>query len=75
MSTGTVPGDWLTANVTPVFKKNDRSDPSNYQLISLTLICSKVMEHIIYHSVMKHLQQFQILNEFNLDRVTAVKHN
>ena len=30
MSTGTVPGDWLTANVTPVFKKNDRSNPSNY---------------------------------------------
>ena len=59
-----MPSDWLTANVTPVFKKNDGSVPSNYWPISLTSSCSKVMEHVIYHSVMKHLQQFQILNEF-----------
>jgi len=50
--TGTVLGDWLTANVIPIFKKNDRSNPSNYWPISLTSICSKVMEHVIYHSVM-----------------------
>ena len=30
MSTGIVPSDWLTANITPVFKKNNRSNPSNY---------------------------------------------
>jgi len=63
MSTGTIPSDWLTANVTPVFKKNDRSNPSNYRPISLTSVCCKVMEHIIYHSVMEHLQQHQILNQ------------
>jgi len=34
MSTGTVPGDWLAANVTPIFKKNERSNPSNYWPIS-----------------------------------------
>jgi len=60
MSTGIIPGDWLTANVTPVFKKNDRGNPSNYHPISLTSICCKVMEHIIYHTVMEHLKQHQI---------------
>jgi len=30
MSTGIVPSDWLTANIAPVFKKNDRSNPLNY---------------------------------------------
>ena len=64
MSTETVPGDWLTANVTPVFQKNDRSNPSNYQPISLTSIVCKVMEHVIYHSVIEHLQQHQILNQY-----------
>ena len=64
MSTATVPSDWLTANVTPIFKKNNRSNPSNYQPISLTSICCKVMEHIIYHSIMKHLQDHHILNQY-----------
>ena len=30
-STGTLPGDWLTANITPVYKKGSRSIPSNYR--------------------------------------------
>ena len=63
MSTATVPSDWRTANVTPIFKKNDRSNPSNYRPISLTSICCKVMERIIYHSIMKHLQDHHILNQ------------
>ena len=55
MNSGTLPDDWLSANITPVYKKNDRANVSNYRPISLTAICCKVMEHIIYHSVMEHL--------------------
>ena len=53
--TGSIPSDWLLANVTPVFKKINKDLPVNYCPISLTSDCSKVMEHVIYHSIMSHL--------------------
>ena len=40
-----LPNDWLSANIIPVFKKGDKSFPSNYQ--PMTVVCCKVMEHII----------------------------
>ena len=46
----------LTANITLVYKKGSRSIPSNYRPISLTSVCSKVMEHIVFHSIVQHVQ-------------------
>ena len=48
LSSGKIPKDWLTTNITPVFKKGDRGDPSNYRPISLTSVCCKILEHIIH---------------------------
>jgi len=31
-----LPPEWKSAYVTPIFKKDKRSDPSNYRLVSLT---------------------------------------
>jgi hypothetical protein len=50
---GTVPDDWKTAHVTPIFKKGDKSKPSNYRPVSLTSICCKTLEHIIFSHLMK----------------------
>ena len=50
-SSGTVPDLWKKANVTPVFKKNDPSDPSNYRPISLLSAVGKVMEKIVHKYV------------------------
>jgi len=47
MSMGTLPRDWIAANVVPVFKKGDKLLPTNYRPISLTSIVIKVMEKII----------------------------
>jgi len=52
MATGNLPDDWLTANITPVYKKGNRSTSLNYRPISLTAMCCKVLEHIIYHYIM-----------------------
>ena len=48
---GKVPKDWKLANVTPLFKKGDKSDPGNYRPVSLTSITCKILEHIIYSSI------------------------
>ena len=50
--------------MTPVFKKGARSDPSNYRPISLVAICCKTMEHVLSHYIMAHLEQHNILNQF-----------
>ena len=60
--TGILPTDWLTANVVPVYKKGDKSNPVNYRPISLTSICCKTMEHIICHSILDHLNTHTIIN-------------
>ena len=61
--TSSLPNDWLKANICPVYKKGNRSNVTNYRPISLTSICAKIMEHIIYHSIMDHLNQNNILIE------------
>ena len=43
-----IPSDWKKANVVPLFKKGDRAAPSNYRSVSLTCICSKILEHYIF---------------------------
>ena len=58
----TLPQDWLSANITLVFKKGDRSIPVNYRLISLTSVLCKVMEHIIFHHIMSFFASQNILN-------------
>ena len=39
---GRVPKEWKLANVTPLFKKGDKSDPGNYRPVSLTSITCKI---------------------------------
>ena len=63
LNQGYVPDDWKTADVTPIFKKGDRSTPANYRPISLTAACCKVMEHILHSQVMKHLDHHNILSD------------
>ena len=41
----TFPPIWNDANVAPVCKKGERSNPANYMPISLTCIICKTLEH------------------------------
>ena len=49
------------ANIAPIFKKGDRSKPSNYRPVSLTSIISKTLEHTVVSQVMQHLDANSIL--------------
>ena len=62
---GEVPEGWKLANVTPLFKKGDKNDTSNYRPISPTsvCVCSKLLEHILHSKIMKHLENHTILTD------------
>jgi hypothetical protein len=60
---GTAPKDWRKANNVPIFKKGDKSKPANYRPVSLTAICSKILEHIIHSNIMNHLSQNNLLSD------------
>ncbi|MCG8431845.1 MAG: reverse transcriptase family protein [Candidatus Omnitrophica bacterium] len=58
-----VPQQWLEANVIPIYKKNEASDPSNYRPISLTVVVSKVMERILRDSLLQYLLENRLLTK------------
>ena len=61
LRTGDVPQDWRQANITAIFKKEDRSKAVNYRPVSLTSIGCKIMEHIVYRHIIDHLEIHGIL--------------
>ena len=58
LNQGYFPHSWKEANVSPIFKKDDRSLPSNYRPISLLCQAGKVMERCIH----KHLYNYVLSN-------------
>ena len=63
LESGECPTDWRSANVTPIHKKGDRTDPSNYRPVSLTSQVCKVLESIIRKHLLEHLTRNNILRE------------
>ena len=59
---GILPSEWKRANVVPVYKKGDRGRVEDYKPISLTSVSSKILEHIIYRSIMDHFEPHPLLN-------------
>ena len=60
---GDLPQDWLTANIAPIYKKGDKSKPSNYRPVSLTAVTCKVLEHIIHTNIIKHCNTHNIITD------------
>jgi hypothetical protein len=60
---GVLPRQWKDANVTPLFKKGDKSRPGNYRPVSLTSITCKIMEKVVRDSLFEHLDSNGLLTE------------
>ena len=60
-----LPSIWKEANVSPIFKKGDKTDPANYHSISLKcVLCKvpcKVLEHSVASNILRHLTDQNIL--------------
>ena len=55
LETSIYPNVWKLANVTPIFKKDDKQLVKNYQPISLLPICGKLFEKLIFTSLYSYL--------------------
>ena len=49
IETGYFPDSLKEANITPIFKKDDPLDKSNYRPVSILPLISKVIERLIYN--------------------------
>ena len=56
LSCGTLPIDWRTHCVVPVYKSSDKSSVFNYRPISLLSILSKVLERLVYNNIIDYLK-------------------
>ena len=59
---GRLPRDWITANVSPLFKKGSISKATNYRPISLTSIVCKKMESVIKDCIMDDMRHKDLLS-------------
>ena len=62
-TTQQTPEEWRKAYVTPIYKKGKREDPANYRPVSLTCVVSKLMEHIIVSSLMRHMEGNSLIHD------------
>ena len=56
--TGIFPSSLKLGNITPIFKKDDPLDKSNYRPLSILPLLPKVYERIIYNQLSEHSEQF-----------------
>jgi hypothetical protein len=61
LNQGTVPEEWKAANITPLFKKGVRSAAVSYRPVSLTSVCSKILEHIVHSRLISHMDDHEPL--------------
>jgi len=47
--------------VTLIYKKGSKEDPGNYNLVSLTSVPGKIMEHILLDDMLDHMRNERVI--------------
>ena len=58
------PLDWSKMIITPVHKKGNKSDPSNYRAISLLSVPGKVFSHMLLKRIKQQSEEFTKENQY-----------
>lgn len=61
MVQGNVPTSWKDANVTPIFRNENKKQSSSYRPVNLTSVVCKLLERLIRNRIMKNLDANEIL--------------
>ena len=59
--TGKVSNIWKQANITPIFKKSDVADATNYRPISLLSSIGKVLEKLVHKRIFNFFRDSQVI--------------
>jgi len=51
LNSGVFPDIWKTAKVKPLYNKGDKCDMTNYRLISIIPVFSKLLERLMYNRI------------------------
>ena len=57
LSSGIFPSLWKEANITPIYKKNDKDDIRNYRPVSLISSVGKALERLVYDKLYAYFIQ------------------
>ena len=63
-SEGIFPDTWKLANVIPIFKKGDKSQPSNYRPVALLSCIGKLPERIVFENLHNFLLDNNLLYKY-----------
>ena len=63
LSTSVYPDLWKVADVTPIFKKEDKQLIKNYRPISLLPICGKIFEKLIFNKLYSYLSSNSLITK------------
>lgn len=57
----TLPKSWLSGVITPIYKKGNRLDASNYRPITLTSVVCKLMERVVKEDILRFAMENNLL--------------
>jgi hypothetical protein len=66
-----LPSDWLSADITVIYKKGSKAELSNYRPISLTCVCCKIMESVIRDHIMNYFIENNLFSSRQFGFITG----
>ena len=63
INTGVYSDTWKKSNIVPAHSKGEKQIVNNYRSVSLLPICSRIIEKIIFDSIMRFLNENKLLND------------
>ena len=61
LTSGCIHKDWSRVLISPVYKKGNVHEASNYRPVSLTSVACKILEHIVCKHLLDHLERHNLL--------------